>query len=544
MQQKIYRPRRGKSTVTTRKKAAGLTGQCILANLRYCATYNPKPMVFPLKTKPVWISHAALILFLAVSPAFAADKEPVIQVPDLLRQLNEAFANVAEQVSPSVVVIRVARSESSFDFSDEQNPFWDMLPREFRKKLEEEQEKERRERSRRGEPLFQGQGSGVVIRKDGFIMTNRHVVDGAEKIRVRFVSGREYDAEIRGVDRHSDIAVIKVDAPENETVAARLGDSDKVRVGEFAVAIGAPFDLDYSVTFGHISAKGRSRIINDPIMDQDFLQTDANINPGNSGGPLVNVYGEVVGINTLIRGMRTGIGFAIPINLAREVAYQLIETGKFTRPWLGIRIQALRDFPRAGSVVDEGVVVDRILREGPAYNSELKTSDVIVAVDGQSVRTAQELKNELRSKRAGEEVLLEIYRNNAPLKIKVKTDVWPEQLVQASEPARRTESSRDEEKDAAANLGLSVEELNEELAEQFGVKKVKGVIVVDVEQGSIAHEQGLRAGDIITEVDRKATGTPDELREALTAGDLEKGIKIDLIRKGDKRSETLKDSGD
>src|SRR6266704_419394 len=156
---------------------------------------------------------------------------------------------------------------------------------------------------------------------------NGHVVDGADKIKVRFKDGSEYDGEVRGVDAQSDVAVVKIDPKGKKLKVARLGDSDNTRVGEFAIAIGAPFELDYSVTFGHVSAKGRSRIIPDEKADQDFIQTDANINPGNSGGPLVNIDGEVIGINTLIRGLHTGIGFAIPANLAKEISDKLITAG-------------------------------------------------------------------------------------------------------------------------------------------------------------------------------------------------------------------------
>src|SRR5204863_1495910 len=171
-----------------------------------------------------------------------------------------------------------------------------------------------------------------------FILTNRHVVDEAEKIKVRFKdSFDEFDAEVRGVDAQADLAVLKINPKGKKLTVAKLGDSDKARVGEFAIAIGAPFELDYSVTFGHVSAKGRRVFSDQVMMDQDFIQTDASINPGNSGGPLVNIEGEVVGINTLIRGMNRGIGFAIPINLAREVSDQLIKDGKFSRTWLGIR---------------------------------------------------------------------------------------------------------------------------------------------------------------------------------------------------------------
>ena len=267
---------------------------------------------------------------------------------EIAPQLKPAFIEVADNVSPAVVVVKIAHKPDYVEL-DEDNPLWELIPRQFRRQLEEQFEKRRQKRPAQQEPQYDGQGSGVVIRENGYILTNRHVVEGADKIKVRFKDGREFDAQVRGVDPQSDIAVLKIDA-ENLTVA-KLGDSSKTRVGEFAIAIGAPFELDYSVTFGHVSAKGRSHVIpsfgeSSPgaWMDQDFIQTDASINPGNSGGPLVNIDGEVIGLNTLIRGLHTGIGFAIPSNLAKEVAEKLISDGKFTRAWLGVGIIALKDY--------------------------------------------------------------------------------------------------------------------------------------------------------------------------------------------------------
>src|SRR5881628_714708 len=225
------------------------------------------------------------------------------------------------------------------------------------------------------------------------------------------------------MDPQSDVAVIKIDAKGLPT--ATLADSNKTRVGEFAIAIGAPFSLDYSVTFGHVSAKNRSDIVTGferLTMDQDFIQTDANINPGNSGGPLVNIEGEVIGINTLIRGLHTGIGFAIPSSLAREVSDKLISEGKFTRAWLGVRIQTLRedaDFRALIKGPAEGVVVHSVLPNGPAARSELKPTDIITAVDGKSVGTAKQLRNELRNKKIGQPVTLDVFRKGKAIQVKV-----------------------------------------------------------------------------------------------------------------------------
>ena len=488
----------------------------------------------------VRILAATWMFAVACAPALAKEDSAAL---NMARQLNQAFIEVADSVSPAVVVIKVAHKHDASAFDDEENPLWDLIPRQFRRQLEEQREKQKREgRERPREPVFDGQGSGVVIREEGFILTNRHVVDGAEKIQVRFKDeSRWYDAEIRGVDSQSDVAVIKIDPKGKKLTVAKLGDSDKIRVGEFAIAIGAPFELDYSVTFGHVSAKGRSGIINDPAMDQDFIQTDANINPGNSGGPLVNIDSEVIGLNTLIRGLRTGIGFAIPINLAKEISSELVTHGKYVRSWLGIGIRALKDHTEYREMipgVSDGVVVTQIQPEGPASKSDLKPTDVITAVDGKPVATAQQLKNEIRSKKIGQNVTLDVHRKGKNIKVKVKPDAWPDDAV----PVANKQLPAEEE--GARNLGLTVKSLTRELADQFGVDKIEGVVVTEVEQGSPAGRIGLRPGDIITEVNYKPVSTLKEFRDALKSGDPQKGHIINFTSRGTSKFEILKDSGD
>jgi serine protease Do len=342
--------------------------------------------------------------------AFAKDSSAL----EIARQLNEAFVEVADKVSPAVVVITVtekANYHSQYDDNsgdDSESP-WDMLPPELRRYFEEWGNRGghgNRGQRRQHVPQMQGEGSGIVISDDGYILTNNHVVDGADKIHVRFKNGDEYDATVKGTDPESDVAVIKI-KPKSKLIPAKLGDSDKTRVGEFAIAIGAPFQLTYSVTVGHISAKGRSGLTagNGGYADQDFIQTDASINPGNSGGPLVNLYGEVIGINAMIRGMNTGIGFAIPINLAKRVTDHLITEGKFVRSWIGVGIQDLKDDtdyrdldPKLRPNVSEGVVIRTIGSDGPAARSSLKAGDVVIAIDGQKVTTPRQLQEEVSGK--------------------------------------------------------------------------------------------------------------------------------------------------
>ncbi len=449
---------------------------------------------------------------------------------EVARQLNEAYVQVAEEVSAAVVVITVTQ-KAPVGGREGQNPLWDRLPPELRRWFDE------RPSQRERFQLPPGQGSGVVISEDGYILTNAHVVEDADKIRVRFKDRREYAATVRGIDKQSEVAVIKVEA--TGLVPARLGSSAKARVGEMVVAIGAPFELDYTVTFGHISAKGRRVFSDFYMMDQDFIQTDASINPGNSGGPLVNLEGEVIGLNTLIRGMNTGIGFSVPIDLARQIADRLIADGKFTRAWLGVGIRSLAEFnefqERAGDLKD-GVVIASIEETGPAAKSDLEPGDIVVAVDGKSVASAQDLKTEIRTKAIGSDVTLDVVRDGKKLKIKVQPGEFPEDREQLLASAREDGSS--------SGLGLKVKALNRDLAEQYGVERTEGVVVVEVEAGSPAERQGIQPGDVITKVNRRAVTNLNDFKAAIREADLKKGVTLNLLGERGRRFEILKDSGE
>lgn len=475
----------------------------------------------------LWLSlllSAAAVCFV---PAFGADRAANL---DLARQLNDTFVEVAGKVSPAVVVISVIEKPNPKPDPDEDENF-DSLPpgwRDFHRQF------------RNGAPERSlGQGSGIIIRKNGYILTNRHVVEEAETINVRLQDGRRFKAVLRGTDLQSDVAVIKIDADSLPT--AVLADSSKTRVGEFAIAIGAPFSLDYSVTFGHVSAKGRNNVIEGyegASLDQDFIQTDAQINPGNSGGPLINIEGEVIGINTLIRGLHTGIGFAIPSTLAKEVSEQLIATGKFVRPWLGVAIQALRDQPELRDAlkgVEDGVVVSRVLPEGPAAKSDLRPSDIITAVDGTAVATPQQLRTALRPKPIGKPIVLDVFRKGKTIQLKLSPAEWVQQtpqIVKASAPAKP--------KIEPAKVGLTVQALTAELATKFGVEANQGVLVSGVEKNSIAAREGLKAGDIITSLNQQSVASAAEFQEALKQADLKKGLLLNIVSQNNARFVVLK----
>lgn len=470
-----------------------------------------------------WVAAVAILAF-ATIPAIAEDSNL-----DLARQLNQAFIQVAENVSPSVVVITVTQKTNSMaafssgDASDDEGDLSDWLRRWLRRK-------DQKDNPDNTEKTW-GQGSGIIIRTNGFILTNRHVVDDAEKIEVRLKDGRTFPAEIRGVDAPSDVAVIKIMAKDLPVV--KFADSSKTRVGEFAIAIGAPFSLDYSVTFGHVSAKDRSIPDYEGITamsDQNFIQTDANINPGNSGGPLVNIEGEVIGINTLIRGLHTGIGFAIPINLAREIADQLIKDGKFTRLWLGVGIHSLREDPDLRQFfpdITDGVVVTEFGTNAPVYKSGLRPADVITAIDGKTVNTAQQLKDEIRGKKVGQPVTLTVYRKKNYLKVTVKPGEWSER-----EAANKAEDAGAADKNSGGVLGFKVKAMTKDLAEQFDMDVADGVIITQVDKSGLAARFGIVRGDIITEINQNPVHNLQQYRDAIKNIDAKKGVIVNLISRG------------
>ncbi len=480
---------------------------------------------------------AASCLSLSGASSFAKETSPAL---DMARQLNQAFIEVADKVSPAVVVIEVTQKPTSR--TEDEGSFLDALPPEFRRRFEERFGQRGENQPRRRQPVPTGKGSGIVVTEDGYILTNNHVVEDAEKITVRFQNSTSYKATVKGRDPQSDIAVIKIDA--KGLVPAKLGDSAATRVGEFAIAIGGPFIWDYTVTIGHISGKGRV-VPNQPLLDQDFLQTDASINPGNSGGPLVNLYGEVIGINSMIFGMNTGIGFAIPVNLAKQVMGHLIQEGKFTRSRIGVGIEDLRkyqDYKTRIPNLEDGVVIRTIPPDGPAAKSELKAGDIITAVDGKPVKTSRELKDEISYKKVGQSVTLDVARVDAGgkiknLKIKVKTDAFPgEETADAGKTNKSSPSSAE-----PTGFGLTVRPLTPALADEYGIETKTGVLVTAVAPDSPAADQGIKPGDVVTEINRVPVATLKQFRDAMKSTDPKKGVSINFITKGTSRFEILKE---
>ena len=367
-------------------------------------------------------------------------------------------------------------------------------------------------------------GSGFVLDASGYIITNHHVVDEATEIVVRLNDEKEYKAEIVGGDAKTDIAVIKI-ADATGLVPVPLGDSDDLKVGEWVVAVGSPFGLDHTVTAGIVSAKGRKINRPDQSPYDDFIQTDAAINPGNSGGPLVNLKGQVVGINTAIysrSGGNIGIGFAIPINLARQIVPQLKETGFVTRGWLGVLIQPVDediakslDLPEA-----QGALVAKVFADSPAATAGIEVGDVIVEFDGQPIRKSNDLPSIVAATPVGKAVKVTLLRAGTRKTVDVTIAKLEEEAAEAK-PVKADE------------LGLSIQDITPEIANDLGLpRESKGVVVSGVRRGSPADEAGLRAGDVIESVANQPVDDVKAFRKFLSARDPEDSVLV-LVRRGD-----------
>src|SRR4029450_5235855 len=480
-----------------------------------------------------------LILSAGISTSFAAQPEvvPTATVPayaaeagkDVVHQLNNAFAKVFETVAPAVVIIKISKKSEAAEKSLLDDLFFQGPPDENTPR-----------RSPGGFQPVQSEGSGFIVRPDGFVLTNFHVVEGADKIEVRLRDGRDFPARVMGTDEKTDIAVIKIDA--KDLPVAQMGDSDAVRVGQFAFAIGAPFKLDYTFTYGVVSGKGRSKLLSSGGYSiSDYLQTDASINPGNSGGPLCDIDGKVIGMNTLINGMNRGLGFAIPSNLAKEIGTELIAGHKITRPWLGIRIETLGDDPDLRDLfkgADKGVVVRTIEADAPASKSDLRPFDVITHVDGIPIETDSQLQHEILKKKIGQSVQLNVWRKGQSIKVLIKTGELPSEIARASNALPIQPSPPAQE--SVGKFGLQVQELTKDVAERLRLPVQQGVVVTDVEDNSIAASQDIQREDVITEVDGKPVTNVQSFREALKKADPKRGVLLYLDRKGSKTFAVLK----
>jgi Do/DeqQ family serine protease len=434
-------------------------------------------------------------LFLESNRKGGEAEAPVKDVPTDILSTQKAFTNVSKKVTPSVVNISTVSRKKVIQPLFEANPLFEDFfgaPQ-----------------TRRDKSL----GSGILISKDGYIVTNDHVVRDAESIQVKLSNDKVYDAKVIGSDQKTDIAVIKINATDLPT--AVLGDSDKLDVGQWAIAIGNPFGLDRTMTVGVISATGRSNMGIETY--ENFIQTDASINPGNSGGPLLNVYGEVIGINTAIVAAGQGIGFAIPINMAKPVFSQLIQKGNVSRGYMGVTIQPVTEelAQSFGLKQAKGALVNDVIKGGPADKAGIRQGDVITGLNGSEVKDPSHLQRQVAEAGIGKVAKISIFRDGKLLELSItlaSADSAPRQRPRMERGDRQQEGEAD-------LLGLAVENARQ------------GVVVVDVVQGGLAAEAGIKKGDVIVSINRKKIATTAEYDRAVNQAG-RSGLTI-LVRRGD-----------
>jgi len=440
-----------------------------------------------------------------------------------LRDLNNAFVDIAATVNPTVVTVFTEkvyrlRGQSPFAAPFFFDPFGDFFGEDspFGGRHRERNAPEQQFRQ-------QGLGSGVIVSADGYVLTNNHVIAEADSINIRTIDGRTLPAKVIGADPKTDIAVLRVNA--KNLPAIRLGDSEKLRVGEWVLAIGSPLsaNLASTVTQGIVSAKGRSNV--GLAQYEDFIQTDAAINPGNSGGALINLDGELVGINTAIAsrsGGFQGIGFAVPINMARSVMESLIRHGKVIRGWLGVSIQNVDEALAKGLNLDkpEGVIVSEVVAGSPAERAGLRPEDVILALNGRKVKDNSQLSADIAALAPGTQVTLRVWRDNRMREVSVTLGEQPANLGERG-------STRSQEE----LLGFTVETLNNRLAERYNLdNRRRGVVVTDIAAGSSAYRAGLREGDLILKVNRRAVQNVTEFQEVLSGAKKGDTVLLQIAR--------------
>ncbi|MDI3543608.1 MAG: serine protease DegQ [Candidatus Atribacteria bacterium] len=433
--------------------------------------------------KAKFLSLCMIVLLVSLVGGVAGAVSPIPADTDIV-------ADIVEKVSPAVVNI------DTLKIATYTSPFTPFLNDPFFRRFFEGMIPQERQ------VPVKGLGTGFVFRSDGYILTNAHVVSGADEIKVTFLDGREFEGKVIGSDSITDIAVVKIDAQDLPTIP--LGDSDAARVGEWLIAIGNPYGLSHTVTVGVLSAKGRPISAGDSGQEyENFLQTDAAINPGNSGGPLLNLKGEAIGINTAILPYAQGIGFAIPINMVKSILDQLITEGKVVRAWLGVVIQNLTPevADKFGLKEAKGALVADISPDSPAEKAGIKRGDVILRVDEVEIPDINTLQQTIRSHRPGDVVNVEIWRDGKTITLRV-TLAELEETISTPVPEK-------------IDLGLEVEEITSDLAEKYALREKSGVVVVGIKAGGPADDAGLRPGDVILEVNREEIKDLNDWRAAI-----------------------------
>jgi serine protease Do len=434
--------------------------------------------------------------------AFGSTPALTVQGKELLNQFSTAFEAAADKVNSSVVPIFSEQvTKVTNPFGSAEDPFRQFFGDDFFKHFFGNNNGGEQKQT------IHALGSGVIVSNDGYILTNNHVVDGADKLTVVLKDEQKYTAKVVGRDPQSDVAVIKIDA--KDLPAASLGNSDEARVGQWVIAVGNPFQLMHTVTAGIISAKGRSSV--NLAEYEDFIQTDASINMGNSGGALADLDGNVIGINTAIlnptgTGGNVGIGFAIPINMAKNVMDQLIKNGKIVRGYLGILPQDINDnLAKALNLKStEGSLVGDVTPDGPADKGGIKRGDIITKFNGTKIENSTQLRNVVASSEPGKEIKVDILRDTKELEKNITLAERPTNI------AENKAGSESTEKGTSKMLGLSVQTLSGNLASQLGYKDDHGVVVTDVKPGSPAEDAGIQPNDLIKEVNRSSVSSVQE----------------------------------
>lgn len=443
----------------------------------------------------------------AVQPRVDATNNSIATV----QAFSDAFAQIAESVSPAVVFIQIEKevrgTPAQFGHG--------AIPEEFFRRFfgpgmpEFEQPGEGMPRGR----MAVGQGSGFIISSDGYIVTNHHVAGDADRLRATLADGREFIAELVGTDEATEIALIKIEG-KNLPVAA-LGDSDRLRVGEWVMAIGSPFGLDMTVTSGIVSASGRGNVgIGGADFYGDFIQTDAAINPGNSGGPLLNMYGEVVGVNTAIfsrSGGSNGIGFAIPVNMVKYVVDQLREHGSVTRGFLGVSIQQVTsDLAKWFDLESgQGVIVSHVQPGSPADKAGIKRDDIILEYNGYKVEETGSFRSRVATTPTGTKAPIVVMRDGKRIELSVELGTLPQDELVAKSESNRGASER------SGGYGLAVQNLTDDVAARLGYEDEQGVVVSDVQRGSAAARAGVKPGALIKEVNKQKVRNTRDFERAL-----------------------------
>ncbi|MFZ5996332.1 MAG: DegQ family serine endoprotease [Nitrospirota bacterium] len=476
-----------------------------------------------MRKRVLWIPAILLIGFLLggityylLSKSIAPTYIPFTpRVPGSIVESSTAFSEIVRAVSPSVVNISsiktLKRQPTPFDeFFDFLYPFPDGNAKRWKE---------------------QSLGSGVIVSADGYIVTNNHVVEQSDDIKVILFDKRSFRAKIIGADPKTDLAIIKINAKDLPVVP--WGDSERLQVGEFVLAIGNPFGLRHTVTMGIISAVGRADV---GIADyENFIQTDAAINPGNSGGPLVNIKGELIGINTAIfskTGGYQGIGFAVPSGMVRVVMEQLISKGKVTRGWIGVTIQELTPeiAQKFNLKTSDGALVSDVVKGSPAHKAGIMRGDIILEFDGKKISDVGVLRNMVAQSRVGSQVPIRLLRGGKDLMVTATITELPSD---GTEPAPGAPQRPEEEESVLS--GIAAVDLNRAIAKQLGVDKdEKGVVIIKVEPGSPADEAGIRKGDIIQEIDRQKINNLNDFNRVISKTKADDAVLLFINRNGRK----------